>query len=185
MQGAGITVGAHQGNHLPLFVEKLVDNMPTEESSASTDKCHGHVNVLLSLMYICCLSLFFYTHRSEGWQLLCLSAAMLLKSAVCAKHKIALQRWPSQRLLTILPFRLCGCSSMVERQLPKLHTRVRFSSPAPDIKKPPLGGFLMSGAFSIDSGWPSRPGELIIADRTDSGCRAGKAHGFRILFPMY
>ena len=27
--------------------------------------------------------------------------------------------------------RLCGCSSMVERQLPKLHTRVRFPSPAP------------------------------------------------------
>ena len=25
----------------------------------------------------------------------------------------------------------CGCSSMVERQLPKLHTRVRFPSPAP------------------------------------------------------
>ncbi len=24
----------------------------------------------------------------------------------------------------------CGCSSMVERQLPKLHTRVRFPSPA-------------------------------------------------------
>jgi hypothetical protein len=24
-----------------------------------------------------------------------------------------------------------GCSSMVERQLPKLHTRVRFPSPAP------------------------------------------------------
>ncbi len=26
----------------------------------------------------------------------------------------------------------CGCSSMAERQLPKLHTRVRFPSPAPD-----------------------------------------------------
>ncbi len=26
----------------------------------------------------------------------------------------------------------CGCSSMVERQLPKLHTRVRFPSPAPE-----------------------------------------------------
>src|SRR5687767_10413292 len=25
----------------------------------------------------------------------------------------------------------CGCSSMAERQLPKLHTRVRFPSPAP------------------------------------------------------
>ena len=29
-----------------------------------------------------------------------------------------------------------GCSSMVERQLPKLHTRVRFPSPAP--KTPPI-----------------------------------------------
>ncbi len=28
-----------------------------------------------------------------------------------------------------------GCSSMVERQLPKLHTRVRFPSPAPSIFK--------------------------------------------------
>ncbi len=27
----------------------------------------------------------------------------------------------------------CGCSSMVERQLPKLHTRVRFPSPAPPV----------------------------------------------------
>ena len=26
---------------------------------------------------------------------------------------------------------VCGCSSMVERQLPKLHTWVRFPSPAP------------------------------------------------------
>src|ERR1700704_6779097 len=30
-----------------------------------------------------------------------------------------------------------GCSSMVERQLPKLHTRVRFPSPAP-ARKPAL-----------------------------------------------
>src|ERR1035438_3128114 len=27
----------------------------------------------------------------------------------------------------------CGCSSMVERQLPKLIVRVRFSSPAPHV----------------------------------------------------
>ena len=26
---------------------------------------------------------------------------------------------------------ICGCNSMVEWQLPKLHTGVRFSSPAP------------------------------------------------------
>ena len=31
---------------------------------------------------------------------------------------------------------LCGCSSMVERQLPKLHTRVRFPSPAPLSARP-------------------------------------------------
>jgi hypothetical protein len=29
-----------------------------------------------------------------------------------------------------------GCSSMVERQLPKLHTRVRFPSPAPGFSSP-------------------------------------------------
>ncbi len=29
----------------------------------------------------------------------------------------------------------CGCSSMVERQLPKLHTRVRFPSPAPYMQE--------------------------------------------------
>ena len=29
----------------------------------------------------------------------------------------------------------CGCSSMVERQLPKLHTRVRFPSPAPILSQ--------------------------------------------------
>jgi hypothetical protein len=29
-----------------------------------------------------------------------------------------------------LPSSFCGCSSMVERQLPKLDTRVRFPSPA-------------------------------------------------------
>jgi hypothetical protein len=29
----------------------------------------------------------------------------------------------------------CGRSSMVERQLPKLHTRVRFPSPAPKIRE--------------------------------------------------
>jgi hypothetical protein len=31
---------------------------------------------------------------------------------------------------------LRGCSSMVERQLPKLHTRVRFPSPAPLVHEP-------------------------------------------------
>ena len=31
-----------------------------------------------------------------------------------------------------------GCSSMVERQLPKLHTRVRFPSPAPALPAPPF-----------------------------------------------
>src|SRR5437660_10290168 len=31
---------------------------------------------------------------------------------------------------------ICGRSSMAERQLPKLHTRVRFPSPAPIISQP-------------------------------------------------
>src|SRR6185436_18818154 len=30
--------------------------------------------------------------------------------------------------------RISGCSSMAERQLPKLHTRVRFPSPAPSFE---------------------------------------------------
>src|SRR4051812_14318797 len=30
---------------------------------------------------------------------------------------------------------ICGRSSMAERQLPKLHTRVRFPSPAPDFSQ--------------------------------------------------
>ena len=34
--------------------------------------------------------------------------------------------------------RCCGCSTMVERQLPKLHTRVRFPSPAPANAQPRL-----------------------------------------------
>ena len=40
----------------------------------------------------------------------------------------------------------CGCSSMVERQLPKLHTRVRFPSPAPHFRparQQRLAGFFM------------------------------------------
>ena len=42
---------------------------------------------------------------------------------------------PSKRVAARLPrdrIARRGCSSMVERQLPKLHTRVRFPSPAPD-----------------------------------------------------
>ena len=44
--------------------------------------------------------------------------------------------WPPQRRARRDPVgRSCGCSSMVEHQLPKLRTRVRFPSPAPG--KPP------------------------------------------------
>src|ERR1700730_2239385 len=39
-----------------------------------------------------------------------------------------------------------GRSSMVERQLPKLHTRVRFPSPAPTLGSPPTEGF--TGSFA-------------------------------------
>ena len=44
--------------------------------------------------------------------------------AVCAEQFV-------DGLLGSRMHRHCGCSSMVERQLPKLHTRVRFPSPAP------------------------------------------------------
>ena len=37
-----------------------------------------------------------------------------------------------------------GCSSMVERQLPKLHTRVRFPSPAPFVVHPSSACWLHS-----------------------------------------
>jgi hypothetical protein len=37
----------------------------------------------------------------------------------------------SQKLIAIAKLLECGRSSMAERQLPKLHTRVRFPSPAP------------------------------------------------------
>jgi hypothetical protein len=37
-----------------------------------------------------------------------------------------------------------GRSSMVERQLPKLHTRVRFPSPAPTLSRNWTGGFVGS-----------------------------------------
>src|SRR5574340_1432625 len=36
----------------------------------------------------------------------------------------------------------CGCSSMVERQLPKLHTTVRSRSPAPTVCRWFCGGLL-------------------------------------------
>ena len=36
----------------------------------------------------------------------------------------------------------CGRGSMVERDLAKVKTRVRFPSPAP-VKHPPEGGFFM------------------------------------------
>ena len=42
-----------------------------------------------------------------------------------------------------------GCSSMVERQLPKLDTRVRFPSPA--LRRVPVQGWFLSGG-AIRSG---------------------------------
>ena len=52
---------------------------------------------------------------------------------------------------------LCGCSSMVERQLPKLHTRVRFPSPAP-TDSPKFRSSLMCPAPSgfFVGGFPQR-----------------------------
>ncbi len=44
-----------------------------------------------------------------------------------------------------------GCSSMVERQLPKLHTRVRFPSPAPPVATKAVA-------------WPFRSGRLTPRD---------------------
>lgn len=47
----------------------------------------------------------------------------------------------------------CGCSSSVERQLPKLDRRVRLPSSAPQIEKPTVqkqdGGFLCEKQRSL------------------------------------
>lgn len=43
----------------------------------------------------------------------------------------------------------CGRSSMVERQLPKLHTGVRFPSPAPDFSRKNSDYFGIGGALSV------------------------------------
>ena len=50
----------------------------------------------------------------------------------------------------------CRCSSMVECQLPKLNTRVRFPSPAPKIKAPLCGAFI----FGFRSRWSLHPSDL-------------------------
>jgi hypothetical protein len=53
------------------------------------------------------------------------------------------------RKLSEFSSRKRGCSSMVERQLPKLHTRVRFPSPAP--------AFAWSAAKKRRRGRPPQP----------------------------
>src|ERR1035438_9425916 len=44
---------------------------------------------------------------------------------------------------------MSGCSSMVERQLPKLHTWVRFPSPAPRLSWLSTGSFAASFAVYV------------------------------------
>jgi hypothetical protein len=55
---------------------------------------------------------------------------------------------------------VCGRSSMAERQLPKLHTRVRFPSPAPAFSQSLRDGF--AGGFA-ESVHPLSSSFLIIA----------------------
>ena len=50
-----------------------------------------------------------------------------------SRSRIARARADWRARATCLQFRRCGCSSMVELQLPKLLTWVRFPSPAPSI----------------------------------------------------
>src|SRR5688572_25570170 len=51
-----------------------------------------------------------------------------------------------------------GCSSMAERQLPKLHTRVRFPSPAPPF--PPE-----KSAYSSPKLYPGRASWIVATER--------------------
>ena len=48
----------------------------------------------------------------------------------------------------------CGCSSMAERQLPKLHTRVRFPSPAPQAPHPCAACTPLTAAAQASTGSP-------------------------------
>ena len=56
-----------------------------------------------------------------------------MKAVRPMKDRGAVLHWENAKIA-----RCCGCSSMAERQLPKLHTRVRFPSPAPPaLASPP------------------------------------------------
>ena len=56
---------------------------------------------------------------------------MIIQTMICALVQPRADQ--PLRWCALKRYRTCisGCSSMVERQLPKLHTRVRFPSPAP------------------------------------------------------
>ena len=67
----------------------------------------------------------------------------------------------------------CGCSSMVERQLPKLHTRVQFPSPAPILKQLSKGLVLRLAlqllfSFLFSTG-PAHPRHVAIPRSTSGG----------------
>ena len=71
--------------------------------------------------------------------------------------------WPPRR-----------CSSMVERQLPKLDTRVRFSSPAPNCRDP--GHVFPSGVSAIWS-------RVTAGNREEGRCERSEPLGRRIPSP--
>jgi hypothetical protein len=73
-----------------------------------------------------------------------IKVAAALLGVEIAKRKPVWEKSPSapecemraknnQALLEQISTKECGRSSMAERQLPKLHTRVRFPSPAPSL----------------------------------------------------
>ena len=72
-----------------------------------------------------------------------------------------------------LPDCFRGCSSMVERQLPKLHTRVRFPSPAFLVKRGESHPSWSGGFVGLIEGrcFPSR--QIRRSDLTGSGVTSG------------
>jgi hypothetical protein len=65
-------------------------------------------------------------HLTSGWQ----QASGVIPLAALCRHREA-QNTGRQSPVTSIESKRCGCSSMVELQLPKLLTWVRFPSPAP------------------------------------------------------
>ena len=83
-----------------------------------------------------------------------------------------------------------GRSSMVERQLPKLHTRVRFPSPAPAFESSAFGRRADPGTatvarnslFAVEVGhWPNAFGESALGIASPAGTHVLRSKRFEML----